>query len=500
LALVRKGIALHGESSFVVNEEIGSSLKSGLGLVLIVITVIVRVCMADEQSAPKKMLEIDATTLRHKVLCGYQGWFRCPGDPAKLGWRHWSRDAKKIGPNTLTFEMWPDMTEYDDDEKYTAPGFTYPDGKPAHLFSSANPKTVDRHFRWMQQYGIDGVLLQRFIVDLKDRSVDKVLANVQQAANKTGRVFAICYDLTGAPKEKVFEALSADWKKLVDETKITQDARYLHHNQKPVLFVFGFYADRFGPNLANRIIDFFKADPKYAVTLIGGCQWWWRDEKDKEWAKAFRRFDIISPWNVGNYTKVGDQKQASTGYWKEDLEEAKKQGMGYLPVIYPGFGWTNLMGDKAAKHNIPRLGGEFYWRQFSTAVDLGMDMAYVAMFDEVDEGTAIFKVTNTPPKPGRFVTYDGLPSDWYMRLTGEGTKLIRGERKNQTTIPIKPGLVQGKPQRMKEGEKGRRGERENACRFRLSPSPFLLSPLPLAPSKASTQIGRRPPAGTASCE
>ena len=63
---------------------------------------------------------------------------------------------------------------------------------------------------------------------------------------------------------------------------------------------------------------------------------------------------------------------------------------------------------------------------------------YVAMFDEVDEGTAIFKVSNTPPKPGRFVTYDGLPSGWYLRLTGEGTKLIRGERENQKTIPIKP--------------------------------------------------------------
>jgi hypothetical protein len=140
---------------------------------------------AGERSVPKKEVVIDATTLRHKVLCGYQGWFRCPDDPAKVGWRHWSRDAKKIGPNSLTFEMWPDMTECEDDEKYPAPGFTYPDNKPAHLFSSANPKTVDRHFRWMQQYGIDGVLLQRFIVDLNDRAVDKVLANVQKSANRT---------------------------------------------------------------------------------------------------------------------------------------------------------------------------------------------------------------------------------------------------------------------------------------------------------------------------
>ena len=413
--------------------------RKSIGLNALVLTATVLtalVAAAGEPPRPKKL--IDATSLRHKVLCGYQGWFRCPGDSAKEGWRHWSRNAKKISPDTLTFEMWPDMTEYADDEKYAAAGFTYPDGEPADLFSSAQPKTVDRHFRWMQQYGIDGVLLQRFVSDLHDRSMNQVLANVQQSANRTGRVFAIGYDLTGTPKDKVFDRLVADWKRLVDEQKITQDGRYLHHNNKPVLFVFGFYSDRFGPVIANRLIDFFQTNPKYRVTLIGGCQWWWRSEKDKEWAKVFRRFDIISPWNVGNYAMVGDRKQASTGYWKADLEEAKKVGMGYLPVIYPGFGWTNLKGKRAAKNNLPRLGGEFYWRQFSRAADLEMDMAYVAMFDEVDEGTAIFKVSNTPPKAGRFLTYDGLPSDWYLRLTGEGTKLIRGERKNQKTVPIKP--------------------------------------------------------------
>src|SRR5205807_845561 len=125
-------------------------------------------------------------------------------------------------------------------------------------------------------------------------------------------------------------------------------------------------------------------------------------------------------------------------YWREDLQEAKKAGMGYLPVIYPGFGWTNLKGKAAAKDDLPRLGGEFYWRQFATAADLSVEMAYVAMFDEVDEGTAIFKVSNTPPRSGRFVTYEGLPTDWYLRLTGEGTKLIRGEIKGQQAIPIRP--------------------------------------------------------------
>src|SRR5215204_5312323 len=76
---------------------------------------------------------VDATTLRKKVLCGYQGWFRCPGDGGSQ-WIHWSRSTSTIASNTLTFEMWPDMSEYTN--KYPAPGFTYPGGAQAHLFSS----------------------------------------------------------------------------------------------------------------------------------------------------------------------------------------------------------------------------------------------------------------------------------------------------------------------------------------------------------------------------
>lgn len=46
---------------------------------------------------------------------------------------------------------------------------------------------------------------------------------------------------------------------------------------------------------------------------------------------------------------------------------------------------------------IPRLQGRFFWSQITAAKRAGADMLYVAMFDEVDEGTAIFKVTNDPP-------------------------------------------------------------------------------------------------------
>jgi hypothetical protein len=55
-------------------------------------------------------------------------------------------------------------------------------------------------------------------------------------------------------------------------------------------------------------------------------------------------------------------------------------------------------------------------------------MIYQAMFDEVDEGTAIFECTNDPPAgESRFLTYEGLPTDHYLWLTGMGGKLLRGE-------------------------------------------------------------------------
>jgi hypothetical protein len=383
--------------------------------------------------------DVDATTLRGKVLCGYQGWFRCPGDGTEQGWVHWSRNSARLAPATLTVEMWPDMAEWADAGSYHAPGFTYPDGRPARLFSSADPRTVDRHFEWMRQYGIDGVLVQRFVVGLNDPAeASRVLAYARDAANRTGRVFAVEYDLSGTPPDRMVERLERDWRWLVEELRITADPRYLHHDGRPVLAIFGFYPDRFDARLAHRILDLFQADGKLRAAIIGGCPWSWRSAADPEWARAFRRFDAIKPWNVGNVVRRDGRRFASTGGWAQDLAEARRAGRLLMPVLYPGFGWDNLKRRAPGTTAIPRLGGEFFWDQFAAARRLGLDTAFVAMFDEVDEGTAIFKVTNTPPTQAHFATYEGLPSDWYLRLTGEGTRLLRGERAD-LEMPARPG-------------------------------------------------------------
>ncbi len=101
--------------------------------------------------------------------------------------------------------------------------------------------------------------------------------------------------------------------------------------------IWGFFTDRFSTNLAHQIIDFFKTDPTYGVTLVGGGQWWWRTETAPGWSNVFRRFDVYSPWNVGNYSVAGTNKFASTAYWSQDLVTANSAGMLYLRTDRTGW-------------------------------------------------------------------------------------------------------------------------------------------------------------------
>jgi len=155
--------------------------------------------------------------------------------------------------------------------------------------------------------------------------------------------------------------------------------------------------------------------------------------------RAANRFDAYVPWNVGNYWKDGSgEAHASTQSWVEGKAECQRHGVLWMPVVYPGFGWDNLKRLPPGTSQIPRRGGRFLWEQFYALAKLNVQTVYVAMFDEVDEGTAIFKVTSSPPAQAHFVGYEGLPSDWYLRLTGEAIRMLRKQRPLTAEIPIKP--------------------------------------------------------------
>jgi hypothetical protein len=395
---------------------------------------------------------VDATTLDRKLLFGYQGWFGCPEDGSPLrAWEHWFPRGGPASAATLRVDMWPDVSELAPDERCQTP-LMLPDGRKAEVFSAFHPRTVDRHFRWMQEYDLAGVFLQRFTSRLDNAAVlgfrDAVARNVRSAAESHGRVFAMMYDISGHPRESLTGAVKRDWVYMVDTLRITESPRYLQHRGRPLLAIWGFgFQDRSAtPHQAAELIDFFKnnPDPRYRVTLLGGVPARWRtltrdSQPDPEWARVYRAFDILSPWAVGRFR---DPPGIDRFYAEEvtpDLDETRRLGIDYMPVVYPGFSWHNM--NRTAPFNaIPRRGGRFYWRQVERALRVGNTMLYGAMFDEVDESTAMFKVAASrrdAPNEVPVVTLDvdgeSLPSDWYLRLAREAQKLLRGARARQAS-------------------------------------------------------------------
>jgi hypothetical protein len=394
--------------------------------------------------------EVDASTMTGKLLMGYQGWFACPGDGSpSSGWIHWFRTQNPVASDA-TVDFWPDVSELDADELF-ATSMTYPSGSPAKLYSAYNAKTVLRHFKWMRDNHLDGVFLQRFSVGISDASsfarMNKVAANVRAGADAYRRVFAMMYDISGHPTNTLVSQLTNDWNYLANTLQITNSSRYLRHHGKPIVAVwgFGFSGRPDTPEQAQQVINFFKSA---GLTVMGGLPTYWRTlnndaQSDPAWAAVFRSFDIISPWSVGRYGDIAGADNFRLNLIVPDMADAAANGREYMPVIFPGFSWFNLNGGPL--NQIPRNGGTFYWRQAYNAKLSGCAMIYGAMFDEVDEGTAMYKLAPTAneiPAQGSWVPLDtdgfSLPSDWYLRLANEASKMLRGDIPLQSTIPITP--------------------------------------------------------------
>ena len=77
------------------------------------------------------------------------------------------------------------------------------------------------------------------------------------------------------------------------------------------------------------------------------------------------------------------------------------------------------------------------------AADSNINTVWMAQFDEVDEGTAIFKVAKDQsevPTEGQWLTLDAdgesLPNDFYLQLLGEAQKMLAGDIALTNTLPV----------------------------------------------------------------
>jgi hypothetical protein len=347
------------------------------------------------------------------------------------------------------------MSEYTD--KFNT-NMTYADGSNAQLFSSHSLSTTRKHFEWMRDYNVHGIYLQRFLTAVETqgsplfKAKNKVLENVITSAAEYDRKYAVMYDVSGVTDATMYTKIVADWEYLVDTYDILSKPEYVKQNGKPVVAIWGIgFKDRGLTSATSQaIIDYFKtnAAPKYRAYVMGGVPEGWStlsgaSETGADWTAVYNSLDMISPWSVGRYSTNSGADSFKNSKIVPDLAACNTINKDYMPVIWPGFSWRNLKNQTL--NQTKRNGGQFYWRQAFNAVQAGVKFIYVAMFDEVDEGTAMFKITDIKAKlpveaQDRLVSLDidgiNLPSDWYLKLADQTQKMLDGTIPLTSDIPI----------------------------------------------------------------
>ena len=385
-----------------------------------------------------------------KSVAGYQAWFTA--SPTNSNWVHWAA-GKRPAKGSLSFEIYPDISEYNESSLYQTGFANLGKGEPSRLFSSAD--VIDTHFKWMKETGIDGIALQRFIGNTPYpiiASSQSVLMKVKQAAEKYEKIFYICYDMSSGQDENAWvQSIKFDWVYNIEQTNnLTSSPAYATVNKKPVVQVWG-------PGFTSRVgnaagtIELIKFLQSRGCYVIGGVPTNWRTESGDSkpgFITAYKTYNMVSPWTPGRYKGIDGCDSYKINYLLPDKTFCEANQLDYMPVVFPGFGWSNW--NNGSPNAFPRLAGEFMWRQARNIKTVGINQMYIAMFDEYDEGTAIMKAAtdwSMLPTDQYFLTLstDGiwLSSDFYLRLAGEASAMLKRSNipQDMVTIPYSNGPV-----------------------------------------------------------
>lgn len=390
------------------------------------------------------------TSYKGLVMAGYQGWYTAEGDGADRGWHHYEKSGK-FEPGSTNIDFWPDITEYS--KKYKTL-FKYFDGSDAYVYSPYDEESVDLHFKWMKDYGLDGVFMQRFVSEIKSvkgkQHFNKVLSNALKAANKYGRAICVMYDLSGCSSTDM-AALISDWNEVQQLFSLFDNVKnptYLRHNKKPLVVLWGVgFNDGRNYTIADvqSLVKSLKGDTKKVSVMLGVPYYWRTLDNDTEnntlLHTVIKSADIVMPWAVGRYNS-GSYGNTATARLLNDISWCKSNNLDYAPCVFPGFSWANMHNDPSLYNQIPRNNGDFLWLQVSGAKMTSAVSLYVAMFDEMDEGTAIFKTAKEGSLPlngsGKFIGIEPtLDSDYYLWLIGQATRWFHGDNSFGLTKPAR---------------------------------------------------------------
>ncbi|GJM64072.1 hypothetical protein [Persicobacter diffluens] len=419
-----------------------------------------------------------------RITVGYQGWFGTPNDGHLNRWNHWFENNNDQSHPTQ--DLWPQVNADDfPDRKKTDLKFN--DGSDIYLYSNADQSTANTHVKWMSEYGLQAFFVGRFLEPLANNANfkafrDRVMDNMVTAAENPSIAapdlkIALFYNLTTNPNasnadtKDYLNEMWNDWKDVVDNKNWISSNKYLFKNNKPVIRIYGIgFKNRpsgitaaEAKNTIRRFTDPTHPDyrEKYSAYIIGGVPSKWHVGggdafTSNEWQEVYESYDMIQPWLVNRY-----QNNTAVDNWTNNvlipdmvrINEMHGQGkqVGYLPLIFPGFSWYNING---AYNVTPRNGGTFYWRQAYKFLEAGAQNLMIANFDEVDEGTAIYKcAVNEQQVPDKaqftndwkFLHYNTdqwegktYPADWYLQLTREIRKMVLEVNPLQSQIPIEP--------------------------------------------------------------
>ncbi|MCP4218700.1 MAG: hypothetical protein GY765_28970, partial [bacterium] len=325
------------------------------------------------------------------------------------------------------------------------------------------------HFKWMKENGIDGIALQRFINSLKSKKGkwrNSTTERVMKFSQLYDRTFYIMYDITGYLGNDPEAFILKDFEEVLKhKLKPFFSPGYAKQDGRPVIALWGLgFKDRKGTKEETiKLIKTLKE--RHGCYVVGGVPYYWREEKEDskaDWLDAYKEYDMLIPWSVGRYRNKEDIDHHYKNFWMPDKQFCDAQNIALQRVIYPGFAWSNLKNhaniplerklsrhaadqtDDAPPNEIPRLAGEFFQYQAYRVACLGT-RAFIAMFDEFDEATAIAKAATCKakiPSDQYFLTLDAdkekpfVSADFYLRLSGAVTRMLAGEFAPTPDVPI----------------------------------------------------------------